>query len=159
MKRRALNNFLVFLVGASTAFLCSIYKRQNRKGKETDKYFQYYDVLNRWMKQKERGISITEKLQRQGIKEVAIYGMGDLGQHLLYELTNTDIVIKYAIDRSFFAVGDLDIYLPDSELPQVDAVIVTPILDYESICDCLREKLTCPILSIADLFIGDEVGK
>ena len=104
------------------------------------------------MKQKEQGISVAEKLERQNIHEVAIYGMGDLGKHLVYELTNAKITVKYAIDRSFFAVSDLDVYLPDSELPNVDAIIVTAILDYESIRSNLEQKVFCPILSIADLF-------
>ncbi len=152
MKKRIWDKYAAFFMGAGAILLLNRYKQKKANNTKGNKYFLYYDVLNKWMKQKEQGISVAEKLERQNIHEVAIYGMGDLGKHLVYELTNAKITVKYAIDRSFFAVSDLDVYLPDSELPNVDAIIVTAILDYESIRSNLEQKVFCPILSIADLF-------
>lgn len=155
MKRKILNMCIIFFSGAWAVFLIRQFKKKSSKNVARDKYFLYYDVLNKWMKQKENGVSVAETLMQRGIHEIAIYGMADMGRHLQCELVGTDIVIKYAIDRSFFVVSDLDVYLPDSELPQVDAVIVTPVFDYESIRNHLKQKLSCPILSLADLFGED----
>lgn len=155
MKRKISGMGISFLAGAGLVLLSTTYQKKNSRSKTKDKYFLYYNVLNKWMKQKENGGSVAETLRQQGVQKIAIYGMGDMARHLQHELADTDIVIKYAIDRSFFAISDLDVYLPDSELPQVDAVIVTPVFEYESICNCLQQKLSCPILSVADLFDGN----
>lgn len=138
-----------FVAGACIA--CFLGKRTKDKGGTESKYWQYYDVLNRWMKQREKGISIADNLRQRDIREIAIYGMGDVGKHLQEELAGTDIVIKYAVDRSFYAMSDLDIYEPESDLPEVDAVIVTPVFDYEIIQKRLTEKMDCQILSISDV--------
>lgn len=157
MKEKILCGIASFFAGIGMAFLFVKWKRKEHKGGTSGKYLLYYDVLNKWMKQKEKGKSIAEKLQQKGINEVAIYGMGDMGKHLQRELEASNIVIKYAIDRSLLAIIDLDVYLPESELPRVDAVIVTPVFDYENVRRCLEEKVTCPILSIADL-VNDSLG-
>lgn len=141
---------LLACMGAALAF-----KRTGKKQvKAENKYFIYYDLLNKWLKQKEKEVFIAEKLKQQGIKEIAVYGMGDIARHLQHELKNTDVTVKYAIDKSELSVIDIDTYLPDSELPQVDAIVVTPVLEYESIYAFLMEKVSCPIICITDLIEG-----
>lgn len=143
---------VAFLAAVGTALMFRRNKRNQNK--ENDKYFVYYNLLNKWMKQKEKGTSAAEKLHQRGIREIAVYGMGDIAKHLQQELAGTDVTVKYAIDRSVRSVIDIDTYLPDSELPQVDAVIVTPILDYKAIAEFLRPKMPCPIICITDLIDG-----
>lgn len=150
MKLKEVRNYgIFFMAGACITYFLG--KRKKDKFGMDGKYWQYYDVLNRWMKQRERGISIEDNLRQRGIKEIAIYGMGDIGKHLQEELAGTDIVIKYAVDRSFYAMSSLDIYEPESDLPKVDAVIVTPVFDYENIRKSLTARMDCQILSISDV--------
>lgn len=150
MEIKEIRKYGVFLMaGACMSYFLG--KRKRDKAGTDTKYWQYYDVLNRWMKQREKGISIADNLRQRDIGEIAIYGMGDIGKHLQEELAGTDIVIKYAIDRSFYAMSNLDIYEPESDLPEVDAVIVTPVFDYENIRKRLTEKMDCQILNIADV--------
>lgn len=150
METKKVRNYVFFLFAGACITYFSGKQKKNRVGTDS-KYWQYYDVLNRWMKQKERGINIEDNLRQRNIKEIAIYGMGDIGKHLQEELTGTDIVIKYAVDRSFYAMSNLDIYEPESDLPEVDAIIVTPVFDYENIRKSLAAKLNCQILSISDV--------
>ena len=148
MIKRRLYGCITFFAGIVTAF---VLKRNNRcQDEEREKYYLYYNLLNNWMKQKEKGESIAEKLQQRGIQEIAVYGMGDIAKHLQNELSGTNIIVKYAIDKSILSVIDIDTYFPDSELPKVDAVIVTPIMDYENIYSLLRKKMSCPIICIRD---------
>lgn len=152
MKNRKMLRCIMLLACTSAAL---VFKRNRREQDKTnDKYFIYYNMLNKWMKQKEKEVLIAEKLKQKGIKEIAIYGMGDIARHLQHELKDTDVTVKYAIDKSKLSVIDIDTYLPDSELPQVDAVIVTPILEYEYICKFLKHKISCPVICIADLIDG-----
>ena len=72
-----------------------------KKEKKENKWVAYYHVLNNWMKLKENGRSVEQRLKEMGIKSVSIYGMGDIGKQLVKDLENTDIEVKYAIDRSF----------------------------------------------------------
>lgn len=154
MQKRMLQNCAAFLTGMGVAMVLK--RKRKIQDKAVDKYFLYYNLLNKWMKQKEKGISVTEKLHQWGIKEVAIYGMGDIARHLQWELADTDVRIKYAIDQSELSVIDIDTYLPNSELPQVDAVIVTPILDYENISAFLRQKMSASVICITELIEGME---
>ena len=150
MKLMEVRNYGAFLM-IGVCITCFLGKRKRDKTGADNKYWQYYDVLNRWMKQRERGISIEDNLRQRGIGEIAIYGMSDIGKHLQEELAGTDIVIKYVVDRSLYAMSDLDIYEPESDLPKVDAVIVTPVFDYENIRKSLAARMDCQILSISDV--------
>lgn len=152
MKKGKLHSCIMFLAGISVALI--LRKSKRNQSEADDKYFEYYNLLNKWMRQKEKGILIAEKLQQRGVHEVAIYGMGDIAKHLQQELAGTGVVVKYAIDRSARSVIDIDTYLPDSELPPVDIIIVTPFLEYETICSFLREKVSCQIICITELIDG-----
>ena len=157
MKKRKIYECIMLVACVSAALVFQ--KNRKEQDKTNDKYFIYYNLLNKWMKQKEKDVLIAEKLKQKGIKEIAIYGMGDIARHLQHELRNTDVTVKYAIDKSELSVIDIDTYLPDSELPQVDAVIVTPVLEYENICKFLKQKISCPVICIADLIEGPEEYK
>mgnify|MGYP002509543375 CR=1 FL=1 len=151
MKLEKTSLLLSVLLGISLMTARNRNAQKNEKAEKPDKWGTYYHILNDWMKLKENGGSIEQALKEKNIKSVAIYGMGDLGRHLVKDLENTNIEVKYAIDRSFFAISDIDIYEPESELPNVDAVIVTPVCEYENIRRDLEEKLSCIFLSIGDL--------
>ncbi len=147
---------IAFFMGIFVMFFGKKVFQNKARVSNQDKFGAYYDVLNKWLKLKETNQTIEEHLKKKGIKTVAIYGMGDLGKHLLNDLKNTDIEVKYAIDRSFLAISEIDIYEPDADMPPVDAVIITPVFDYDSICKNLKLKVNCKLLSIADLVEVDK---
>lgn len=152
MRKGKLYSRIMFLAGVGTALILK--KSKKNQNKVTDKYSEYYSLLNKWMEQKKKGMSIAEKLQQRGIQEVAIYGMGDIAKHLQQELAGTGVIVKYAIDRSVRSVIEIDTYLPNSKLPPVDAVIVTPFLEYDTIYSYLRKKVSCQIICITELIDG-----
>lgn len=128
---------------------------RNRKlntSSSNDKMAVYYNLMNKWMMLREENKSISDYMERHGFQTIAIYGLGDIGKHLKKELQSSNIVIKYAIDKeTAYLTTDLDVYSPKAELPLVDAVIVTPVMDYDEICKTLGEKVSYPILSITDV--------
>lgn len=107
-------------------------------------------VYSEWMRLKPGELS--EWFSKRAYYKIAIYGMHYLGESLCNELENTDIEIKYAIDKNANNIySDIEVYTPDEELGQVDVVIVTAFFYYDEIKDQLRKRLQCPIISLEDI--------
>jgi hypothetical protein len=71
-------------------------------------------------------------------------------------LHNSRIYIDYVIDSSY-CVNDFDEELTvlnwTDEFPDVDAVIVTLIVDYNKVIGTLKERLKCPVITIQDMIL------
>ena len=110
--------------------------------------------FDRWMTLREEGKKVYDYLLKYGIKTVAIYGMGRLGKHLLYELKNSDIEIKYIIDRrSKMHHPEYQIRNLNEELEKVDAVIITPTWDFDLIYKELSTKIESSFFSLEELIM------
>lgn len=108
--------------------------------------------LDKWLCIKEDGKSILDYLYELKCDSIAIYGYGILGRHLLTELENSDLVVKYIIDRKLVGkVKDIEVVKPEDNLPAVDAIIVTPVWDFNEIEGYLSSKCDCKILSLAEI--------
>lgn len=112
----------------------------------------YLNILSRWLTLKEDGWRMEEYFKRENLKEIAIYGAGILGQHLEKELRNTNISVKYFIDRDAGQNNNIyehiNLISLDDAFEQVDAIVVTPVWDYQAIESVLREKCSYKIISI-----------
>ncbi len=102
-----------------------------------NKYRSHYHLLHKWLLLKENEVSLGKYCVDYHINTIAIYGMGILGKHLLFEMQQNGIRVDYCIDRSIDHFQGLEIYDVDKKLPQVDLIIVTPIDEYESIIKSL----------------------
>jgi len=111
-------------------------KRHNiapNHSKEND-YYKMYHVLRKW--NIVGNDSVVKWLCRRRYRNVAVYGMGDLGQKLNHDLESTKIHVQYAMDQ--YAGGmtaNVPIVRSDSflEMPEVDIVIVTVISSYDAV--------------------------
>lgn len=114
---------------------------------------RYHNMLNKWLEIKNEKILIGDYLQENEFYNIAIYGMGIYGINLLYELQeNESVRVLYGIDRAVDNVdGGIRVYKPEEELPEVDLVIVTAIMSYDSIKQLLVNKMNCPIISLERL--------
>lgn len=128
-------------------------KRAMHKLEEDDtKFHEFYSLLLQWIHIHNEGKKISAYLKNCGYHTVAIYGMKELGEELLYELKDSEIEVRYAIDKNADDLyAEIDIYRPDDELEIVDAVIVTAIHWFDDIERDMRQKLDCPILSLEDV--------
>lgn len=128
------------------------YKRDLNHNKELKKQKKMVECLNRWMTLKENDISLSTYLVKLGFRKVAIYGMGILGKHLLTELESHGIIVAYIIDRrTEMKYPGKVIKSSDSKMEKVDAIIVTPVTEFEEIYDNLKNKIDYPILSLEEL--------
>ncbi len=74
------------------------------------------------------GVTLSEVLERENIKTIAIYGVGRLGQIITEDLSNSKIKICYIIDREaedFF--GEYKVLRVNDNLQYVDMVIDTTV--------------------------------
>lgn len=102
--------------------------------KEKDKYFSFFFILEQWLSNKQNGLRVEEYIKKSGYKDVAIYGMGVLGNLIYNELKNTDINVLYGIDKAadnmYF---DVPVIKDIKNGQKVDAIIVTAVNEYPDI--------------------------
>ncbi len=116
------------------------------------KFQKSYKCLNKWMENLEKNKYLYDYLIGKGIKTVAIYGCGEMGRHVLAELINSDVMVKYLIDQNYnIGKSSLKVVSPEDSLEDVDAIVVTPIMEYENIELKLRDKTKAEILSLEEI--------
>lgn len=124
----------------------------NKTKQMSDKHFALYMMMNRWVEVKQEGKSLVDYFKKNNYKTIAIYGMNFAGERLLNELKDSEITAKYGIDqRADEIFTDIDLLTMNDELPEVDAVVVTPIFFFDEIQNQLSDKINCPILSLEDI--------
>ena len=124
----------------------------NKAKQQSDKHLALYLMMNQWVKVKQENKSIAEYLEKQGYKEIAIYGMNYVGETLLNELAGSGIHVKYGIDKKADGIySNVEVISPEDVLEEVDVVVVTAITFFDEIEELLSEKLECPIISLEDI--------
>ncbi len=119
---------------------------------KVDKFKSYYYLLNQWLAKKYENHSLDEYFISEGIHTIAIYGMGEVGNRLYEELKNSNVVVKYAIDKnSYGSYGELKVMNADADFEDVDAVVITTPFAYDEIINEIGNKFTCPIISIDEI--------
>lgn len=122
--------------------------------KEDNKYKKLFNFFGKWVSLNEEGMTVGWFLKNRNIQNVAIYGMGALGRHLLFELREAGVNVVYGIDQRSDKLN-LDISFlkwEDKEaLPDIDMLIVTAIVDYEVIEREICEVREYPVISLEDI--------
>lgn len=140
-----------FCMGCSWIFKRNfeLVKKQCERG---DRFSRMFRALNQWLTLKEESREIAEYFRNMNYHNIAIYGMGYLGKHLVRELKKTEIKINYTVDKKVNEpVEGIKIFRPKEVLPEVDVIVVTALIDFEEIADQLERKVECPIISLEDI--------
>lgn len=117
-----------------------------------DKHKDILVLLDQWLEKRQNNIVLVDYFKRYNYKNIAVYGMSFVGRRLVNELKDSDINIKYVVDKNAnYIHTDLKVYRMEDDLPAVDAIIVTPITYFSTIKEELKGKLNCPIISAEDL--------
>lgn len=92
-----------------------------------------FRLLDRWLEIRNKGKSLGKYFEDNSICCIAIYGLGAIGKRLYEECRREQVEVRYGIDRNAadIQVDGLEIRTLDQALPEVDAVIVTPVAFYE----------------------------
>ncbi len=138
---------------AGAAAVNHIKGKEDAKHKElADKHLAIMLMYNQWMITKQEGKSVVTYFKENNYKEIAIYGMSFVGERLLDELKDSEIKVKYAIDKRADTIcADVEVVSPEDILEDVDAIVVTSNFYFKEIEDRLMEVVDCPILNFADI--------
>lgn len=96
---------------------------------------------------------IKKYLKEQHITNVAVYGLGDLGNYLYHLFLNCSIKVDYAIDqraKNFHL--PIKVFTLESELPCTQAIIISIPNVVGEVYTELRKKFDGEIISIEELF-------
>lgn len=118
------------------------------------KYSVLYQQLYLWQRARNRGGSLENYLEKQGIHTVAVYGVGYIGRLVYEELLQTSVRIEYMIDQNIsenYIDEHISIIQSGNKLPKVDMVIVTPVLMVEDIRQMLQKRVESRIVSIEEI--------
>lgn len=142
-------------IASITANDVDIIIKPEEKRKEESKltiYRKNMYCLDKWMNIKEKNIHLSEYLIDNDVYSVAIYGYGILGKHLVTELEESKVDIKYIIDRNA-GTNNLKykIIPPQEDINDVDAVIITALGDFENIYYDIKTKTKARIFSIREI--------
>lgn len=161
MKKILKNIILLGTFLGSISSIMFLWKRSIQKIKDIkDRYMSYYQITNQWLQNHLDNKSIRDYFTTNHYENIAIYGMGTLGELLYSEIRNSDVKVKAFIDRNVQekyenADGILISGLDEiKELKNLDAIIITPIFDYNEIEKELKEKeCNIKIISLENLIL------
>lgn len=107
-----------------------------------DKHWRLFRIADQWMKYRDKNICLKQFFVEHKWYTIAIYGAGKMAEHLIYELKDTGIEIVFMMDRFIDKVDWYNgrILKPGEKIPDVDAVVVTPIMDYRNVKKQLKES-------------------
>ena len=118
------------------------------------RYQRGYFFLLKWIQMQDKTKSIQKFFEKNNIRTISIYGFGMHG-HLFYQLMkNTDVEVKYAIDRQSKGMDgreDIPVFSLQDELPSCDAIVISLINDYVKIADELEGKTTASLISLYEV--------
>ena len=115
-------------------------------------YVSYYRLLEKWMVLHEKGGSLKQYFIQHEMKNIIIYGLGKMANHLMEDIKESDIKIVCAIDigavnkYSHFPVLTLE-----DEIPDADCIVITPVHEMESICKKMGKMTSIPLISLSDM--------
>ena len=137
---------IIFFLSALSGFFIGVFitgKVENKARKKiqiiSDKHLALFLMMNRWVQAKQEGKNVSDFLEHNAYKNIAIYGMSYAGERLFEQLSKSNIKVKYGIDRkSNCNCGNLKIdhiystvccmYLTASQGSFIIAMHITPFL-------------------------------
>ncbi len=123
-----------------------------KKDEDAIKFKKMFQMMLQWVILKQSGYNLSEYFILHGYRHIAIYGMSTLGELLKDELEDTDIEVVYGIDKKAKEIyTNIDVFVPNGNLPEADLVVVTAVAYFDDIKNDLVQYVQCPILSLEDI--------
>lgn len=115
-------------------------------------------TIIKWLENEVKGKKWDSYITTYGYHNIAIYGAGDLGKYLIWELKNSKIEIECVIDRRASELRMFEsykVYTIEDFLTQdnkVDAIVVTAVSAYDDVFNkIVEEGIDLPVLNLRDM--------
>ncbi|MCL2051424.1 MAG: hypothetical protein FWG91_06840 [Lachnospiraceae bacterium] len=108
-----------------------------------------FRIMDYWMYLRKNQKSVADFFKDQGLKTIAIHGMGSMALHLIDDLKESGVAVAYIIDNqrgTFY--HEKPVLKEDDDLPAVDAIVVTATLRFEEIKKELSGKIKSRFISL-----------
>lgn len=135
-------------------------KSIEKSGIMEGRYKAYYQLANQWLVNKNSGKNVSKYFEDNNISNIAIYGMGTLGELFYEEIKDSDVKVSYFIDKNadilYYGADDIAVISIEGIAKQekTDAIIVTPVFDFEEIREALEEVTDIRLISLEDVVYG-----
>lgn len=125
------------------------------KIKKFDASQRYRSMLIEWINLHKSNITFDEYFKQCGMKNIAVYGNGKIGQGFINDMEHLQTRVDYIIDRKAAEMSSrLSIITLSESLPKVDGIVVTVLNDYDDIVEEISRKCNYPVISIEDVIYG-----
>ncbi|SFQ11388.1 hypothetical protein SAMN04487928_11935 [Butyrivibrio proteoclasticus] len=122
---------------------------------DIEKKICYINLYNMWISQYIQQKKISDFVVKNGYKNIAIYGWGDLGKRLYDELIqNSEINLRYIVDRADIKeINSLCKCVKNANdiNEKIDLLIITPFIEFDTIKDSINNDKIMQIFSLEDL--------
>ena len=101
-------------------------------------------TLKRWLENRNAGKTFVDYFHEYGCSTIAVFDAGELGRLLYEELKDSDIKIRYFIDKNAEGINCIDnipvvMVKSIADMPEVDLVVVSPVYNYEEVLRLFME--------------------
>lgn len=122
------------------------------KDRRITMFSEYFYTLDKWIRLNRKQYVLDDFLIQKNYKNIAIYGLGKMGNQLVEELQGGESRIVYAIDQNYEGKSfDFPVKTVEDDLETTDIVVITPSYDFFQIKEKLENKVSCPIVSLYQL--------
>lgn len=110
-------------------------------------------LMVRWLGICLNGKDIFGYFEKKGYRQIAVYGVSEIGKLLITALEGTGVLVRYGIDvHADQDAIQIPLYRPEERMPDVDAIVVTAVYFYDDICGQLRTGgIKVPIVSLREV--------
>lgn len=114
------------------------------------------ELLIRWIRLGQEGITLEKLLCDRNMKRIAVYGYNKIAKCIIYELRSGLVHVCAILDRRAGDMESMDVaypvYLPEEAgMMDLDAIILLPVDDYIKLSSSLRQYTGVQIVSLEDL--------
>lgn len=105
-----------------------------------------FGMLKKWLENRNAGKTFVDYFHEYGYQTLAVYDAGDLGRLLYEEIRDSDLAVRYFVDRNAEGLRNIDgipVILPSQiqKMEEVDVLVISPIVDYDAVCRLLAEEM------------------
>lgn len=117
-----------------------------------EKHLVMVNQLDKWVEIKQKNLDFGEYFINNNIHTIAVYGLGIMGCRLIEELKDSQVVIKYGIDKNAAQMlKSIEVRKNEGRFDDIDAIVVTSSFYFDEIERQLRKNTDKAIINIDDI--------